>query len=110
VAAAVGSIARARADYGAALAANPLLPIYPFALSDVLIEPPESPSAGWRVRDRRGYTLPLPARFAHGWRLLSLAAGRPLALFGEWDGATFTPLSVHDGREWRAMAAWRGIP
>lgn len=97
------------AAYAAALAANPWLRAYPFALREVFIEPPgpNSPDR-WQIRDRGGRLLPLPQSFAHGWRLLSLAADRPLTLFGEWDGAVFTPLSVDDGG-WRAMAGWRGL-
>ena len=95
--------------YAAALAANPWLRRYPALLDEAFVEPPGAGSLLWRLRDRRGHTLPLPPRFGHGWHLLALAADRPLALFGEWDGTHFTPLSARrDG--WRALAAWRGVP
>ncbi len=96
------------ARYAAALAVNPWLRHYPLAPTEVFVEPPAT-DGRWRVRDRGGRVLPLPARFPHGWRLLSLAADRPLSLFGEWDGTTFTPLSVYD-KVWQAMAGWRGLP
>lgn len=104
-----GEIDPAIAAYAAALAANPWLRVFPLALGHVFVEPPAAPGGEWRVRDRGGRLLPLPPRFAHGWRLLALTAGRPAALFGEWDGATFTPLSVYlDG--WQGLAGWRGLP
>lgn len=103
-------IAAALRGYSAALAANPWLREYPAALAGAFIEPPQTATGdGWRLRDRAGHTLPLPDRFSHGWHLLALAGGGPLALFGEWDGEIFTPLSVLEGDVWRAMAAWRGL-
>jgi hypothetical protein len=97
------------AGYAAALAANPWLRVYPLALAHVFLQPPATTADVWRVRDWGGRELPLPPKFAHGWRLLALSGGRPLSLFGEWDGAQFTPLSVNaDG--WQALAGWRGVP
>lgn len=108
--AAESGIDKGIAGYAAALAANPWLRVYPLALRDVYCEPPGTrPGDAWRLRDRAGWLLPLPPKFAHGWHLLSLTADRPMTLFGEWDGARFTPLSVFDGR-WRSMSGWRGIP
>jgi len=101
-------MAEGLAGYAAALAANPWLRHCPLAPTEVFVEPPAT-GGHWRVRDRGGRVLPLPASFPHGWRLLSLAADRPLSLFGEWDGTTFTPLSVYD-KGWQAMAGWRGLP
>lgn len=109
-AAAVGDdIENGLAAYAAALAANPWLRLYPLALRDVFVEPPGPALNRWLLRDRRGRVLPLPPRFSHGWRLLALAADRPLSLFGEWDGATFTPLSVLQAGAWTPMNAWRGV-
>lgn len=102
------SIDEAIARYSMALTVNPWLRAFPMPLREVYCEPPGVDST-WRLRDRAGWLLPLPPKFAHGWHLLSLTADRPLSLFGEWDGVRFTPLSVFDGR-WRAMTGWRGIP
>ncbi len=99
-------IAAAVAEYATARAANPWLALFPMLLSEVLVEPAP---AGWRLRDRRGRLLPLPARFGHGWQLLALAGDRPLTLFGEWDGATLTPLSAHTAAGWRDLPAWKGL-
>lgn len=102
-----GNIEAAVAGYAAARAANPWFRYFPMLLSGVWVEPV---AGAWRLRDRGGRLLPLPPRFGYGWQLLALAAGRPLALFGEWDGTTFTPLSVNlavpDG-EWRDLAGWK---
>lgn len=95
--------------YAAALASNPWLRRYPLALHGVWIEPPGPAGGRWRLRDREGRLLLLPPQFGHGWRLLALSADRPLSLFGEWDGATFTPASYFDGR-WRAFTPWRPVP
>ncbi len=106
-----GDIEQAVAGYASALSANPWLRLYPAALADLFIEPtirPPEPTV-WRLRDRRGRLMKLPAGFPHGWRLLALAADRPVTLFGEWDGATYTPLSVFDDG-WRSLAAWKGLP
>ena len=100
-------ISAATAGYAAARAANPWLRLYPLLLGGVFAEPAP---AGWRLRDRGGRLLPLPSRFGYGWQLLALAGDRPLTLFGEYDGATLTPLSVrHDG-QWRDLAPWKALP
>ena len=57
----------------------------------------------WAVRDHAGHTLPLAPGFAHGWRLLALSGGLPLALFAEWNGTTLLPLSAGVGEEFRAL-------
>jgi hypothetical protein len=106
-------IAAAVAEYAAARAANPWLHLYPLLLGGVLVEPAPS---GWRLRDRGGRLLPLPPGFGYGWQLLALAGDQPLTLFGEYDGATLTPLSAghapgagHAGH-WHNLAAWKALP
>lgn len=56
------------------------------------------PSAeGWALQDRSGARLPLQA--GEHWTLLALSAGRPLSVFGEWDGRALGPLgALADGR------------
>jgi len=95
------------AAYAVARAANPWLTLFPMLLADVLVEPA---AGGWRLRDGHSRLLPLPAGFGHGWQLLALAGDRPLTLFGEWDGATLTPLSVRAAEGWRDLSAWKGLP
>jgi hypothetical protein len=84
--------------YAAALAQQPWLERFPLALAAVT---PELAGEHWRVRDQAGHMLPLVPRFERGWQLLALSGGRPLALFGEWDGMALLPLSaLAEGEFW----------
>jgi hypothetical protein len=84
----IGAATHAYAD---GLARSPWIERFPLALAGVT---PLRDGERWLVRDAEGLTLPLARRFAHGWRLLALSGGRPLALFGEWDGEALLPLSA----------------
>lgn len=75
----------------AALARNPWLERFPLPLHQVT---PQRAGERWLLADAAGRALPLAARGSQGWRLLALSGGRPLTLFGEWDGAALTPLSA----------------
>lgn len=82
--------------YSAALARNPWLEQFPIALRQIT---PLLIDGRWLVRDSAGHVLPLRIRGAQGWRMLALSGGRPLDLFGEWDGQILAPLSLWaDGR------------
>ena len=87
-------------------AANPWLRLFPALLGGVFAEPAPS---GWRLRDRGGRLLPLPPRFGQGWQLLALAGEQPLTLFGEYDGATLTPLGALRDAQWHDLATWKGL-
>jgi hypothetical protein len=86
--------------YAGALARVPWLGRFPMAIESVI---PIRSGEGWAVRDAAGAALPLPASFSHGWRLLAISGGQPLALFGEWDGAVLLPLSVWAEGEFRII-------
>ena len=105
-----GDVDAIMAGYAAALACNPWLRRLPALVGEAFVEPPAAGSPLWRLRDRRGHVLPLPPRFGYGWQLLALSGDRPLTLFGEYDGATLTPLSVLHGGHWRDPAAWKALP
>jgi hypothetical protein len=77
--------------YADALAANPWLDPFPATLAAVI---PLARGSRWAVRDTGGLLLPLSPSFAQPWRLLAVSGGRPITLFGEWDGTTLLPLSV----------------
>ncbi len=85
------NISDATGAYAAALARNPWLERFPVALQAVI---PTHCDGKWAVRDSAGHCLPLAPRFERNWQLLALSGGRQLALFGEWDGDHFLPLSV----------------
>jgi len=86
--------AAAVAAYAAALAAQPWIEAFPFPLAAVT---PVQGGGGWAVRDAEGAVLPLAGRFARPWELLALSGGRPLALFGEWNGDRLLPLGAFAG-------------
>jgi hypothetical protein len=90
----------ATAACAAALAAFPWLERFPMPLQSVT---PVQTGERWAVRDGAGRALPLALGFAHSWRLLALSGGRPLALFGEWNGMSLLPLSVGAGEEFRTL-------
>ncbi len=94
--------------WSAALALNPWLRRFPTILHDVWAEPPSLTGSPWRLRDRSGRVLPLPSQFGQGWSLLALSAGRPMTLFGEWDGSLFTPVSIFAGG-WRPLSGWKAV-
>jgi hypothetical protein len=98
----------ATAGYAAAMSASPWLRRFPMALEGTVVEPPDHYYDKWRVRDRDGCLLPMPDRFAHGWLLLSLSGGRPISLFGEYDGTHFRPLSVL-GEDVQLIVGRKGI-
>jgi len=77
--------------YAAALAQMPWTERFPMMLHQVV---PARDGERWLVRDRAGHVVPLAASFAYGWRLLALSGGRPLTLFGEWNGLSLLPLSA----------------
>jgi SWIM zinc finger len=88
------TIQAATEAYAVALACSPWIERFPLALADVI---PLRHGDDWLVRDAAGLALPLARRFAHGWRLLALSGGQPVALFGEWDGDVLLPLSAWAG-------------
>lgn len=85
------SLPQATGAYAVALARQPWLERFPMALADVT---PQRDGARWIVRDSNDAILPLAVHDDQGWVLLSLSGGRPLALFGTWDGDALLPLSA----------------
>ncbi|MEI6042872.1 MAG: SWIM zinc finger family protein [Chloroflexota bacterium] len=85
------AIAVAYENYAKALASYPWLEEFPMALTAAI---PVQLEQNWVIRDLAGQWLPLSPRFTHIWHLVALSGGKPLPLFGEWDGNYFLPLSV----------------
>ncbi len=77
--------------YAAALAQLPWIERFPLTLHQVI---PARAGERWLLRDREDRIAPLASSFEQGWRLLALSGGRPLTLFGEWNGLSLLPLSV----------------
>lgn len=84
-------IEEAIALFSNALARNPWLLRYPLLLGAVT---PVRQDGGWWVRDDDDMVLPVSPGCTKPWHLLALSGGKPLALFGEWDGESFLPLGA----------------
>jgi hypothetical protein len=87
----IGDLAAAHAAYADALAKNPWLDEQPLALAAAI---PQRLRDAWIVRDAADRFVPLARYFAHEHRLAAVAGGRPVALFGEWNGRTLLPLAA----------------
>jgi SWIM zinc finger len=81
----------ATAAYASSLSRNPWLERFPIALRAVV---PARRGDGWEVRDPEGAGLRLSPRSERPWVLAALSGGRPIGLFGEWDGETLTPMGA----------------
>ena len=81
-----------------ALAANPWLDEWPVALGEAVVDGPEP----WAVSAGDG-SLPLGGTEEGLWRLLAFGGGRPVTVFGLWNGAALVPLAAGD--EARLVAA-----
>lgn len=85
-----GDVDAALAEAAAAIAANPWLEEWPVALADAV---PDGREGGpWTAAG-----LPLGGSELTRWRLLAVSGGRPVSLFGLWDGSTLLPLAAGDG-------------
>jgi hypothetical protein len=90
------NITDAFSAYAAALARNPWIEVFPFALKSVI---PIRRDGHWFVRDSDANLLQLHPRSSHHLSLLALSGGREIELFGEYDGEQLWPLSaVAEGR------------
>ena len=84
------------------LASNPWTERHPAALTNVT---PVHEGGRWSVVDAAGDELPIHPRFPRGWELLAVSGGRPVGVFGEWDGDALWPMSVSDNGEMIAFAS-----
>jgi hypothetical protein len=84
--------------YAEALAANPWVGRLPLGFSSVT---PYRAEDRFFLRDSDGHTLPVRARNAHPGIFAAASGNQPIPVYGEWDGDTFTPLTlVADGLFW----------
>ncbi|HLL14835.1 MAG TPA: SWIM zinc finger family protein [Pyrinomonadaceae bacterium] len=77
--------------YADALARNPWIEVFPALFDEVV---PIRRDEVWLARDAGGRLLPLGPQADGGWKLLAFGGGRPVTLFGEWDGRRLLPLGV----------------
>jgi len=85
------SLLEAAAGYTAALAASPWVERYPFLLNGVT---PLYEDGEWALYDSQDRRILISRGFSYGWGLLAISGGRPVGLFGEWDGSRILPLSA----------------
>jgi hypothetical protein len=91
---AVGSdLAEVRRRFAAELAGDPWAGRMPALLQGTPVPPDQRPG-DWLLRDAHGEACPLLGLAGEPWPLLAQSAGRPLTVFGEWNGAGLLPLSV----------------
>lgn len=79
------------AAYAASLGARPWLDFFPAAFPAVT---PVIQAGRVLLVDAAGRGLPLAGLDSDGWKLLALGGGRPVGVFGEWDGAALRVLNV----------------
>jgi hypothetical protein len=75
--------------------ANPWRRRFPVAIGGV--RPVRGEADRWWIVDREGEGVALSGRADGVWTILAGAGGRPVGMFGEWDGRGFLPLSAWQG-------------
>ena len=83
-----------RVNYQKALAVNPWLFSYPVYLETVR---PVIHNKQHLLVDPTGEVLPINSEYQNFYSLLAISGGAPIAMFGEFDGYQFYPLSVVTG-------------
>ena len=78
----------------AAVASNPWLDEWPVVLREAV--PDGRGDGAWTASTFDG-ALPLGGSERARWRLLAVSGGRPVSLFGLWDGEALKPLAAGDG-------------
>ena len=84
-------------EYAAALGRNPWLETFPLVLDNALPLPVEQT---WFLRDSQKRALPLAPQFTAPWEFYALSGGRPLTVFGLWDGFFLTPRGAWEGKRY----------
>jgi hypothetical protein len=82
-------------SYAQGLARNPWLEAIP-APMELMI--PVRQGDRWYARDHDERLLPMRTSYGSGWKLAALSGGRPLLIFGEWNGRSLLPLSAWANR------------
>ena len=95
-----GGAGEALRTVASAVAANPWLDEWPVGLRSAV---PDGRSDGaWTVTTEDG-ALTLGGSDGARWRLLAVSGGRPVSLFGLFDGQTLKPLAAGDGERTVAL-------
>lgn len=89
-------------DYARAKAKNPWLEVYPFAIENMT---PVMVNDTFCLRDATGYLIKTGSGRMNKLRLLAVSGGKPIRVFGEWDGERLKPLSVDTKGRYFALEA-----
>jgi len=85
------SLHQAHAEYRQALARCPWIERYPMSIAG---STPRHWGGEFGLLDGEGRELPLRGLPQSSWKLAAVSGGRPLAVFGEWDGCGLRPMSA----------------
>jgi hypothetical protein len=88
------SIEEALSQYAEALSNIPWLEEMPLLLSQQTLIPASEQDPIMYITDKSGAALPLSIRHPAGWQLVAFSSGRPVTVFGEFDGVNLTPLAA----------------
>lgn len=100
-------IAQMQGQHAARLALNPWLERWPVVLGPV--RPVMIDDTLW-LEDSAQRRVAVTATFRHRWHVVALAGNDEIAVFGEWDGAAFEPLSIAHGNEVFTVAQLGELP
>ncbi|GJM31537.1 MAG: hypothetical protein DHS20C18_05380 [Saprospiraceae bacterium] len=78
-------------EYARALAANPWIKIMPLLLEEAI---PMFRDGKFYVVDQSAKQVLVHCDPVAGWKMIALSGGRPISIFGEWDGQLFSALAV----------------
>jgi hypothetical protein len=81
-------------EYAEALAADPWLERWPMVLAGVVPARAAGADGRWCLAGTDGEGVPVDPAVGAPWRLVAVAAGRPVTVAGEWTAAGLRPLSV----------------
>ena len=85
------SLDQAHAEYRQALSRCPWTERYPMLIAGSI---PRHLGGDFRLLDEEGRELPLRGSPQSLWKLVAVSGGRPLAVFGEWDGCGLRPVTT----------------
>ena len=90
------------AQYAQSLTENPWQILFPLILRQILLR---YQACSWFLQDQDNRLLPVSSTFQQGWEVLAMSGGRPLSVFGEWDGQYLRPLSVWSEKTFMTLEA-----
>lgn len=93
--------------YSNALATNPWISLFPAFLENVV---PVFQKDKFALVDKDRRLLPVLADDELGWKMVAQSGGRPISIFGQWDGKALMPLSAVVNGEFRLLHLATPLP